>query len=172
MVYGQTFARNLCPIMSFEQGSAFIDAFFENQSTMLPLVPQNLFNEQRLLYYATGIVKPAYSLSLEYAIFAFVSRDLETADLLGLKAKIILDAEITVKMTTLGSVRAAELLGWQECGSDRAGHYCAMEAGLSNDFGLHRDPSNYLLTEMATEELEMRRFVAWGFFIFDRQPIA
>jgi hypothetical protein len=138
---------------------------------MLPIVPQKKFMEQRRLYYTQHILQYAYSLSLEYAIFAVVCDlvDPAKAEELASKASILLDMEIRGMLTTLGSIQASVLLGWRECGSPKAGHYSAIAVQLAVDFGIHIDPSEYVsATVMSRDEEEVRRLICWGVFVFDR----
>ena len=139
---------------------------------MLPIVPQELFVEHRILYYTQNIIKFGFSLSLEYAIFAVVAdlHDSEEADKLAIKAKMLLDMEISGRVTTLGSIQASILLGWRECGSEKAGSYCATQSGLNiNNFGTNIDPQDFVSsTRMTSEEGEARRLTFWSSFVFDR----
>lgn len=138
---------------------------------MLSIVPQMLFIEHRRIYYEENKVKFAYSLSLEFAIYATVADLLfpDAAEMLACKASMLLDSEIKGKLTTLGSIQASILLGWRECGTENAGHYCAIAAGLTLEFGTQIDPDDYVSAYPMTQgEAEARRLVFWSFFVFDR----
>jgi hypothetical protein len=162
-------AYRLDPVVPSDDGNDFITAFFQRQIIMLPIVAQKLFLEHRQLYYTQNIIKYGFSWSLEYAIYAVIADNPDKAEHLALKAKMLLDMEISGRVTTLGSIQASILLGWRECGSEKAGHHCATAVGLAVDFGIHIDPSNFVSTRaMTMEEQEARRFMSWVLFVFDR----
>jgi hypothetical protein len=162
--------RDLLPVIPADQGSKHIATFFERHPLMLQIVPQQLFIEHRRLYLTEGIPKYGFSCSLEYAIFAVVA-DLiepEQSENLALKARLILDEEISLQSMTLASTQASILLGWRECGSPMAAHYSATAAGLIRDFGAYYDPSDFVNPRMTFEETEARRHMYWSFIVFDR----
>lgn len=158
------------PVIAPDDGRALMATFFDRQSIMLPIVPQQLFIEHRELYFTKGILKYAFSLSLEYAIYSVIA-DVdapEHAEQLASKAKVLLDMEISGRVTTLGSIQASVLLGWRECGSHEATHYCATAAGLTRTLGTNIDPSEFVSTTLTLEEMDTRRFTYWSFFVFDK----
>ena len=142
------------------------------------------------------IVKYAYSLSLEYIIMALiadvlypkctvdqtdVSRALNTnvagarattcklGDALAVKAKILLSMEIAGGLESLASIQTCVLLSWREFGTVASGQYAATAAQLAVHFGVHLDPTNYgPSTKITNDEVNLRRLICWGVFIFDR----
>ena len=162
--------RDLVPLIPPDQGSKHMATFFERHPLMPQIVPQQLFTEHRSIYLRDGIVKFGFSWSLEYAIFAVVADLIEPAqsENLAIKAKMILEAEVSKGLTTLASTQASVLLGWRECGSPMAGHYSATAVGLIKGFGAYYDPSHFVNTPMLFEEMEARRHMYWSFFVFDR----
>jgi hypothetical protein len=162
--------QGLVPFILPDQGN-HIATFFDRHPLMLEIVPQGLFIEYRRLYFTKGILKYGFSWSLEYAIFAVVADliDPEQAEYLASKAKLILEAEISCRLTNLASTQASVLFGWREYGSPMAGHYSASAAGLIRGFGAYYDPSDFVNTPMTFEEMEARRLMYWSFFVLDRE---
>jgi len=156
------------PLIPIDDGSTLINNFFDKQIIILPIVSKNLFLQHRRFYYSNSIVHFAFSLSLEYAIYAAVT-DVENprqADILASKAKKLLDTEMSMGLMTLGSMQAGLLLGWRESGSGISGHYCTLSAGLNKYFLTNTDPDN--LGIFSPEQAHTRRLIHWNSFVFDR----
>ena len=175
IVFAYEPVRNLAcevlqPVVPSDLARNCIETFFRRFPLMLQIVPQQLFTEHRSIYLRDGIVKFGFSWSLEYAILAVVADLIEPAqsENLATKAKMILEAEVSGRLTTLASTQASVLLGWRECGSPIAGQYSATAAGLIRGFGAYYDPSHFVNTPMMFEEMEARRVMYWSFFVFDR----
>jgi hypothetical protein len=125
-----------------------------------------MFLEHRDIYYNQGIIECGFSLSLKWAICAFAT----DSDLVAFKAKQILVYEMENDAATPASLLTCVILGWRDYGSERASFYSSNGNRLYSYFGLDRDLLDYHLspTPLKQDEVEIRRFVAYTFFIFDR----
>jgi len=169
-----------------------------SRNIFLPIVLPRLFFHDRKQFCQSNIITGAYSLSLEFTILAYVAdvlcpketvnptevvdmltgevkmagaqaEGVKLADALAVKARILLDMESVAGLTTLASIQASVLLGWREAGTEKAGHFAAIAAQLATRFGIHLDPTSHgRVKEFSADEVNFRRLIYWGVFVFDR----